>query len=127
MSNEMEQFREKYLKSYVVTAVDDSGEAWTFVLQFENYPGRMDVTEALEEEQDMTFETENVTFFPLNDVMPFPKRTYRYCVELKRELEEVIVEHFEFDHEATKEEIVAKMLEDYSFDEKYDDFSFYQA
>ena len=69
-----------------------------------------------------------VDWFRLADVNPAPKRKFKYCVEIRRELEDVETEHFEFDEEPSTEDVIQKVKDaGYSFNYPYDDVRFYRV
>lgn len=51
-----------------------------------------------------------------------------YCVEIHRELEEVCVKHYKFDHEPTRQEVLDKILdEDMGYDDNYGKFNYWEV
>lgn len=98
-------------------------------MQLDTYPTQEDIEAFLVTMDSPFVEGDDVSFFPIVDVMPVPKLSdgYVYRVNVSKEHNELFTFDFEFDHsEVSYEEILEKILaEDIGYDDKYGKFEYH--
>ena len=129
MGEEIEAFLDEYEKTYVVTHIDGNWEAWTFLAWFEEYPNMSNVRDFLEKQYVGYEEEDYVSFFPIVDVMPLPKRPagYVFRVLVEKEHHEQFTFEFEFETAEVTPEMILERIgkEDIGYDDRYGKFEFY--
>lgn len=121
-------FLEKYEKTYVVTIIDGNRESWTYLMQLDTYPTQEDIEAFLVTMDSPFVEGDDVSFFPIVDVMPVPPyKFWTYRANVTKEYNEFCSFDFVFDHiDASRDEILEKILaEDIGYDDEYGKFEFY--
>lgn len=128
LPKELQEFLDDYKNTYVVTIIDGNRESWTYLMRFDRYPTTSDIENFLIEQDGPFEEGDDMSFFPINDVMPVPTaERFVYHVDVTKECGERCSFQFESDHEwHTREEVLQKIIEaDVGYDDRYGKFDYH--